>query len=330
VAPPSTFVSAQHAQHSARARAAAPRALPASPRAGPRRADEYMQAGTLPANTVPSANEEEYKQRQTYCDEAAKWLPEIAELGRQVVASEHAEHQVGEESSAHSATSRNSRRTSFSSHAEDSVGSHTHYGRRSRRHHLHFDHSARRLLSFFGHPDLTSANTPFAHGEAAADPQSTRGLDRYLLETILATCPSPIDALTHAVQWGDPHILRTILDSLKHRISPEDLTCPLETALACAAMERTPMRIECVQTLCDADAPPGGIALSALFDPEFTRYALPLRLEEMAKTLKDKLTAHHSRCATVDTHAAMHHHTFGSVVTCPPPVSQAPQSELDL
>jgi hypothetical protein len=175
--------------------------------------------------------------------------------------------------------------------------------------------SDRPLLSFFGQPDDGNASSDrhasHAHSQhssqddedearfnaTTANVASDGALDRFLLETVLSTCADATVALTHAVQWGDPHILRTILNSFKHRITPDDLTRPLETALAFASMERTHSRLECVQTLCDADAPAGLIALSALFDPDFTRYALPLRLEEAAKTLKERLVAHKSRCA---------------------------------
>jgi hypothetical protein len=100
------------------------------------------------------------------------------------------------------------------------------------------------LLSFFDGGD--------AHASVHARSEALKSL---LLASILPQSISPIDAVVHAVSWGDPDMLRAKMQlSLTGLTSQQwDQWAPaLQQALICAMHDRTERALSCISILIDA------------------------------------------------------------------------------
>ena len=150
------------------------------------------------------------------------------------------------------------------------------------------------LLTFFGADDLEAEKHALAAAaesgaplSAAASASAQTGFERFLLEAILSNVPEAVDALTHAVSWGDPGIVRTQLEQIVQRtdvdLHPTTLTQLLHDALVQYGRERTQRALECVQTLLEFGASPRdfgvveGCDFDRLCDPLLFVFPLPLR-----------------------------------------------------
>jgi hypothetical protein len=80
------------------------------------------------------------------------------------------------------------------------------------------------LLSFFGRDATpTDGGSPLRDSRGGA-------FATFLLEAVLSNCPRAIDAVMHAVSWGDPDIVKQELIRGKAGLNPDDLSPALQKA----------------------------------------------------------------------------------------------------
>ena len=141
------------------------------------------------------------------------------------------------------------------------------------------------LLTFFGVDDVSKATDVSKPADGTTDGALTQtcqtGFDRFLLEAILSNVPRSVNALMHAVSWGDPGIVKRQLEEVVSRrdqnLDSGTLTIALLEALVSCARERSQRTRDCVQTLLNFGASPRDIELDVLFHPLLCRYPLPLK-----------------------------------------------------
>jgi hypothetical protein len=111
----------------------------------------------------------------------------------------------------------------------------------------------------------------FCVGDAFASVhQRVSAIKSMLLGSILPESISHIDAVAHAVSWGDPDVLRAKLQGSLTSLTAEQWSTALQQALACAMRSRTEQALSCISILLDSGASIAGVSFNALCQPELS------------------------------------------------------------